>query len=336
VVDLFWVNAMHAAIMRLRSLLLACVAVGVGLAVVDVGLRCALGADPGWMPPRFYNYARHFGDRIARVELMKRAGQVDEKRLVVVMGTSSVQFGLDPGTLEQNDPLGRHWLVLGTSGASILNVGIDTEPFMDSSLHPSVILVAMHVWMLHRDDHIEHRSAPSSFDRISWLGRHHLDLENLLVIECDRAFLGVGRLLNRPYWEIYTPAQDPWRERFDFQRDHLPPSDLAWQWESLQFESAANQYQGNDYEVNCFCRLIRQLREHCQRVVCVLMPESSPLRPDATAAEASFRQAVAALGQGLEIVDLRASMPDSMLYDYNHLNSAGRAKFSAMLPSIIH
>jgi hypothetical protein len=325
---------MRLALFRLKSPLLAALAVGAALALVDVTLRCAFGADPDWMPPRFYNYVPYFGSRIARLEQLKRDDQLDEQNLVVVLGTSSVQFGLDPNILDQNDPRGRRWLILATAGASIVNVEIAAQPFLWSSLHPGVIVIGIHPWMLHRDDHLEHHNELSWIKNYSWLTKHHIDLSSLSFIERDRAIAAAGRLFKLPMWEVYEPVQNPWENSFDFPTEHLPQIDLASQWEFLQFETAPDQYHDNDFEVNSFRYLVTQLFKHCQKIVCVLMPETSPMRPY-TAADAQFRRAVAALPQPMDVIDLRSSMPDELLHDYIHLNKAGRAKFSGLLPAMI-
>jgi hypothetical protein len=327
---------MHPALMRLKSPVLAALAVAASLAVLDITLRCALGADPSWLPPRLYNYVPYFGSRIARIEQLRRDGQVDDRRLGVVLGLSSVQHGLDPRALERNDPDGRRWLVMGAAGGSFVDLEIAAQPFLGSSLHPNLIVIGIHPWMLHRNDYMEHPTTLSRIGGYSWIFHHHYALNSLILIERDRSIAGVGRLFKLPLWEVYEPTPDPWQNSSDFPTDQAPPDDMAAQWAGLQFELDPDQYHDNEVEFSSFHRLVRQLRDHGQRLVCVLMPESSPMRPYPAAAEISFRQAVAGVDPPLEIIDLRSSMPDSLLHDFTHLNSAGRAKFSAMLPSIVH
>jgi hypothetical protein len=61
----------------------------------------------------------------------------------------------------------------------------------------------------------------------------------------------------------------------------------------------------------------------------VLMPESSPLRTHAPAgAELRLRGALAEGGFNFSILDFRAALPDSVFYDYAHLNASGGKRFS--------
>jgi hypothetical protein len=326
---------MRPVLTRLKSPLLALLAIAASLAVLDVALRAALGADPDWLPPRFYDYGPYFGSRIARIEQLKRDGKLDERSLVVMLGTSAVQYDLDPRIIENNDPENRRWLLMAPAGATIRNLEIGAEPFLNSSLHPSLILVGIHAWMLHRRDYLEHDTGLVWLNRHSWLTNHHLALNNLFIIERDRAAAAVGRLFNLPPWEVYEPAPDPWQSSYDFPTTQLLPADMAGQFAMLQFEMKPSQFSHNDVEVDSLRRLILALREHSPRVICVLMPESSSMRPYPPAAEASLHRAVADL-QPLQMIDLRAAIPDALMHDHTHTNSAGRDEFSAMLPALVH
>jgi hypothetical protein len=321
---------------RLHAPFLAVCAVAAAFAVLDVSLRGALGAAPQWMPPRLYNYVPYFGSRIARIEQLKLNHQVDDRRLVVALGLSSVQHGLDPNVLDQNDPAGRRWLVMGAAGGTLVDLEIAAQPFLDSSLRPDMVVIGIHPWMLHRDDRMAHDTTLAWVGRISWLSKHHDALNSLCIIERDKTVPAVGRLFHLPPWQVYEPAPAPWENQSDFPTEHAPPVEINAQWAGLQFELAPDQYHDNGVELDSFRRLVAHLRGHGRRLVCVLMPETSALRPYPPEVEAAFQRAVASLDEPLEIRDLRTSMPDVLMHDFTHPNSAGRAKFSAMLPGIIH
>jgi hypothetical protein len=322
---------------RLRPLILAACAIGLALAVLDLLLTAALGRQPDWLPPRFFNNVAYFGSRVGSIEKLARDGQLDERRLAMVVGLSSAQYGLDYAAIERNDAAGRKWLILAGYGATIRNLEFDTFPVRGSGLRPSLIVLCIHPWMLHRSDRVK-TDVPHP-----WLARHLWLLDNRVflcdeyLIQRERAIVAIGRLFGQPLWETYEPVADPWNNGKSWPTLRAPEDYLAPARAALLFEMRSDQYSHNENEVESFHRVVSGLRQQTGRLVCVLMPESPRLTPMYTPeVDASFRRAVASLDQRLEVIDLRKLLPDEMFYDYIHLNSDGRDEFSAMFAAIVH
>jgi hypothetical protein len=321
---------------RLATPLLAAGAIGVAMVVVDLLSTAVFGITPGWLPPRYYDYMPFFGGRVARVEQLEQAGQVDDAHLVVAIGSSTTQYGLDPVILRSHDPAARNWLILGCAGAQIRNMEFNSLAFDSSTLHPSMVALCIHEWMFHRFDRVEYGTPQPWLTAHSWLLNNHRFLSSYFLIQLHRGTDSMGQLFGLPLWESYSIEKNPWEGGNAPTEPHAPPDNMKAGWTALNFEMRPEQFQNSQIELDAFRDLIGKLRAHSQRVIIVLMPESSQLRAVYPSyVDPYFRKAVADLNPPPQVINLQNALPDEMLYDYDHVNTQGRARLSEIFPAAV-
>jgi hypothetical protein len=347
-----WINGSRlsfptAAILSLAATVLA----------LDTGLAAVFGANPRWMPAtlRWYNLA-DFGARVAGFEQMRRAGRVENDRLVALLGMSTVR-GLNPRILSAADPRGRTWMMMGAVGNSFGELDHYVQPLLDSSLRPSLVVLAVHESMLHGktiqpEDLIGADFEPALFTShlrrhelrhaamdVSWLLRNQTGMEAAINLVLYRQTKTLRATFDLPMSATFPTERDPLAS-WGYYSDLRAPQDyLDRQLIGYSGRLDPGEYVNCDREIAAFCDLVHQFRAQGARVVCVLMPESSTLRGLHTPiVQQRFDEAlakIAAAGGPLEVFNLRTTMPDSDFYDYGHLNPPACARFSAALPLIV-
>jgi hypothetical protein len=338
---------------QLLPLLLALATAGLALAVFDVSLGVIFGSHPRWLPPQLFSGGvSQIGARIARLEQLKASGQVDDIRLVAVVGTSAVQQGFDPRILAAADPHHRIWLVSADGGGSVREVQIYGQVLVDSALKPALVILGIEESMLHSQDewihpasltsllnHLRNHHFNSALMDISWLDLNRdalVDYKTLLFYRLTR---GIQSTFGLPMSAMFLPETDPWSAPPYRYGSYLPAEAMAYQLNSLQPRIDPRQYESNDRQIAALINLTTKLRDRGAKVIAVLMPESSAFRalhPPIIAQR--FQEALAQIAvadRPLKLINLRDSMPDNLFYDYVHLNQRGRQRLSELLPKMV-
>jgi hypothetical protein len=318
---------------RLSAPLLAAAAIGLALAGFDAGLTALFGSRPRWLPPQlFAGSVSQVGARIARIEQLTSSGNIDNARLVSVIGNSAVEQGLDPRILAATDPHRRTWLVLAQGGGSVRELDIYGQELADSALRPRLVFLGLQISMFHSQD-----ECPAAAS-VSWLDRNYdslVDCKTLLLYHLTR---GIQATLGLPMSAMFLPQTDPWSApayRYDMR---LPDAAMAYQLNGLKPRLDPRQYESIDRQTAALQALVEKLRRRGAQVIGVLMPETSSFRamqsPIMTLRFQEAAASVAGAGLPLRVIDLRNAMPDDLFYDYIHLNQRGRERLSELFPSL--
>jgi hypothetical protein len=330
----------------------AAVVVGSTL-LLDVFLRLALGHTPDWFPGTFDdNVFQQFGSRLAKVQQMQAAGQIDTGRLIVALGISPVREDCDPAILAANDPDKRQWLILGAQGRTFATLDVYVRAFMAGNIHPRQAVLGILPTMLHEDDlaipvdawmsrlphHLRHFQIHHALLDVSWLYRNTTSLveeTNLTKFEATkrlRSFFGL------PMSATYPLENDAFKSWTSVQEDRSDDAHMALQWWGHQQLLVPEQFQSINRQVDAFAASVRRLRSTGAEVTLVLMPETSRLRAIyPPIVEQRFREAlnIASAGLPLKLIDMRDSIADDFFWDDAHLNPRGRQIFSAKFPALI-
>ncbi|MEO6527845.1 MAG: hypothetical protein ABIP93_14595 [Gemmatimonadaceae bacterium] len=100
-------------------------------------------------------------------------------------------------------------------------------------------------------------------------------------------------------------------------------TDAGWFTASLYGTSTAN--------AQALRALLATAQHMSTHTIVLLMPESSELRRLVPTVARTALMAVLGSEPDISIIDLQASMPDSLFHDYAHLNAAGRAAFTTIV-----
>jgi hypothetical protein len=338
---------------RLRDALTALAAVAAALLLLDVALQITLGTRPAWLVASFSaDLLSDIGSRLARVEQLERAGQVNDQKLVAVIGLSPVREGIDPATLDAADPEKRDWLVLGAQGRTLATLEIFGRALADSPVRPKLVVLGLVPAMVHHDDSAEpfeasprlllrhlrqHRVYHVLLDA-SWLLRNRdslADESTLLIYESQRLMRSICRL---PMSATYPPEKNPWTSWTAVTGEHASAAMTELQWEGHKMLLAPAQFRDVKRQIDALRNLVAELREHGSDVICVIMPESQRLRQIyPPIVEERFADAIAAAREKepLPVIDLRGDIPDDLFFDDAHVNPRGRQRLSSELPALL-
>lgn len=336
----------------LKPVLTAGASILAAIAAIDVILPLAFGPTAWWAPPPIeYDAVDHLSSRIAAVEKKKSAGDLDDARLVAVLGMSSARDALDSTMLPAHDPWRRDWLILTSEGTTISLYNLYGDSLFESDVRPRQFVIAVNELMLHSFDrawfdaqqdfsaHLRNRQFAKIPKDCSWLYRNHGRLEDWFMLLMKRANNKIRRALHQPMYDWYAPEGDAFLPTAVARPALTAPADeLALQWEAYELLLKPGQFPRDNPQVLELKELVGRARRHGAAVSIVVLPESAALRalyPPIAAQR--FQEAVeaAAAGRPLPVIDLRAALPDEMYYDYIHPNAQGRAKISAMLPALL-
>lgn len=336
---------------RYLALLPVLGALGGVLALVDVGLRSSWGILPESLLRNEYlkpDDLSELGGRVVTVEASPPA-----EPLAVLLGFSTVREAFVPSLLEAA-PGGasQRWLNLGGSGASFFELDYYVKPLLRSALRPELIVLGMHpVWMAGRLSNPKLLDAGPREVLVSltqrrfgevkgeviewtWLGfnrnRANLGLRRVLAWSRERVMLGLGL----PQSVLYPPSPSAWREerRYEGRVNTKLRATQMGAWERFHWFDPEH-YRDTSGEARDALAVIRACQRLARRVVIVYMPEGEELRERVPPqAQAAFeREVLAQLETRPEVIDLRASLPESAFYDHIHVNESGRPLASALL-----
>jgi hypothetical protein len=300
-----------------------------------------------------WNAIDRFEAHIAAVELLQRAGRLDNRNLVVVLGTSTVEHGFDCQVLHANDPLHRYWLILGAGALNFAQLEGYARPLLDSSLKPSLVVIGLEPSLTHVSDEEAPwipdpslKSFPHDLRMLrigdairdcAWLIRNRDVLMNAISALFYDAGVGVRALFDLPMSAAQPPAPDPW-DVVDLATLRGDSTDVQGKWSWRMGMLTPSHFQSPQRSVSALVRLVAELRQRGATVVGLITPQTSRLRPAYPPLVLSqFDQALAAASAGrpLRVLDLRDSIPDDLFYDDAHVNTPGKRMFCRMLPALL-
>jgi hypothetical protein len=297
--------------------------------------------DPG-------EYER-MGRQIAAAE-REISGTASSFPLVVVAGLSTAREDIDADLLGSALCGGTRVLNLGSSGGSFRELAFYLRSLERTTLRSRLSILAVHpVWLAGRT-HLATAAtgtmrAPSS-SPVALTNLPDFIQSHVWVLENRR---GIHGALFNLLWQVRESIADrfglpphnvfaisdvsPWSPRISY---HAPRAD-DWEWRrQLSAWRGFGWFDSTNFAPNVadasYVRTgIERLRVLGGPVVVVLMPEHSRLRQLVpSTAYAAFRLALGT-PTNVRLIDLRAALPDSLFYDYAHLNETGRREFSGLL-----
>lgn len=305
-------------------------AIALILVGLDLGLRASLGPerlaavpDPNPVDWRYYEL---FGSQVAGVERERHVDPARARPFGVLLGASSVQRGPLPLLVEQETE--RPWLLLGIGGGTgACGKLLRSVPVLErAALEPELILLGVHgIWLC--DAGAAPVREPQPLERGAVSDRLYGHLQATREDLATR--LGGGT------WAAFPPAPDPWNPPPEEPyTDSVSPERFALHREMSEARGRfeAKNYLAGGAEEQSLTRLLQELRPLTKRLVVALMPEHSAYRARVpAAAEARVRAGVAAAGESIEVLDLRAAIDDAHFHDNYHLTLEGRRQLSRLL-----
>jgi hypothetical protein len=170
---------------------------------------------------------------------------------------------------------------------------------------------------------------------LTWFGRHNDALSNWAIMAAHHARLALNRQQPLHMDSIYRPLDNPWSVNSVLRGIRASADDLASQATGLRSGLRPERYSPRNLQVTALVDLVHRFRQRGSRVLCLLMPESSDYRSlYSPRIDAMFDDALSlsAHGQAIPVIDLRATLEDTLFYDYAHLNADGRRRLSELLP----
>lgn len=265
---------------------------------------------------------------------------------LLLVGLSSLRDGVDApaltAALQARRP-GARALSLTGSGGSLEGLAYFMGgPLRDAALRARVVVVGVHpLWLAGWTPLRGEEGGARALGRGALWGLTH----RLAFSQAWRALTDAGReawllgALGAPRAALYPPAADPWSYA-PVARPAAVASEalLARQWAEwarMGRLDPARYAEVGAGQAAALRGLLGELRGRAGRVWVVLMPERARLRAALPpAARQLLSDAVErALGAGA-LLDAAALAPDEELYDYVHLNAAGRARLTAWLSAL--
>jgi hypothetical protein len=301
---------------------------------------------------------RRIGAQVAAAEMDWGAGtQPGPHRLAIVVGLSTAREDIDSRVLGAGlCPAGMTVLNLGNSGGSYRELAFYLRALRSTSLQSSLTIVAVHpVWLAGRAQASASASGASSprnasivssggplegllggllareVQRFGWIVSNRRGLHASLVDELLRVRAAIADRFGFGASALFAgDSASPWSPRYAYHERHAGEEFLNDQlvaWARYGWFNARS-FSSTGPEAASLDELLRELRSLGSPMAIVLMPERSEMRRLIPAvADRAFRVAVGR-GNSAAIVDLRDQVPDSMFYDYAHLNAGGRARVS--------
>jgi hypothetical protein len=342
---------------RLLDLGAVLVAIAVGVLAIDSVLRFVLGPTPRFLQQREHLSPDEFeriGDRLATAEHALAADTTD-RPLLMILGLSTARVDIDAEQLSRQLCETPRVLNLGSSGGSFRQLQFYLGTLRWTQLRPAMVVLGLHpAWIA---GYTSPNAAPISISELSrsaeagwgtlkpmlarslWAGANRAAVHNTLTYPMLRVRAAVADAFDLSSDEVFRPTNaDPWSTPIDYPLPRATDSALTAQLENWEkagwFDSG--RLGSNSAEVVA----LREIQALAQRIgtttVVVLMPESADFRRRTPAdAETLLLRVLNEDGSPPAVVDLRASLPDSLLYDNAHVNLRGRETLTTLLAARI-
>ncbi len=353
---------------RLRGALAALLVVMLAVIAGGLPLSPVVAGHPRWLPDSdslcdvvgFKSNLNRIGGVLR--ELRERGESPGGQRLGILIGSSSLEWGVDPALMPAmggSRPM--RWLSLSGVGASIEDNARMADLALRAGLRPELTLICIGpAPMSTRINVLDDPISPDLAALREHVAAHHPmlakeDLESFLLVPLNRllpnrsrigrwsrlvlfdARLALFAALGYNLDSLGPPMDDPWSATPGWAKgDHMPDWINDNQFAGL---SKAHIFEAESYSAdsaNCrhLVEYVRMLRGAGSEVVILLVPEAERRRivtpPEflATLREALRR----AFGPDAPpVLDFRDAMPPSALLDLSHLNPGGRAAFTERL-----
>jgi hypothetical protein len=284
-----------------------------------------------------------------------RQGTKEGESLAVLLGSSSLEYGIDPTVL----PGEYRWLSLFGHDLNIDDLKECAELLDRSPLKPELLGLVINAGMLAQptDASSSRGSGKGQADRPGGTDRSTLpwlDVESRVSIALEMVFPGRSKLnlfarrrvfqAKLQFFEsigvgvnsLFLPDADPWSVRLPGNRQHAPKSVIAVQKESLRergwFDTLG--YSLDSPNCSSLVELITRSRSRGMSVFIVLMPEPSELR-NAVPREAKrilLNTLLNAFDKNAPpVLDFEDALPDSSFNDLLHLSGPGNRSISRLL-----
>lgn len=339
---------------RMVQVMVALVPIILVFGLLNVGLGVVWGPAPAKLLQSELTDAdslQAIAERVATVENQWQEVGSMHVRLAVVTGLSTAREGIDPIQIYKETKGGVRLLNISSSGGSFSEMRTYSEPLLNSSLQPDLVIMAVHpCWLAGR----QLRTSPQSesvsresgkkvstetdFQQLrGWVAQQLWVLNNRRAIHSElRQFMLEWRarihyLTNISSIEPSREGDYPWSVQIAYRDQQAPPEFLQAQlraWASTGWFDPGR-FGTHSAESQSLRLFINLLRDKTSNLVIVLMPESEEFRSQVplSAAE-TLMNIVQSVDRGISVLDLRASLPDAMFRDHAHLNSQGRLALS--------
>ncbi|HTU26372.1 MAG TPA: sialate O-acetylesterase [Pirellulales bacterium] len=339
---------------RFAPLIAVGLLLGAGFIAVDAvcGRIVADYAEPMHPNVNWDLIGENVAGRLAELETLEAKGAVSPDQVAIIIGQSNVREGFDPAALTSNDPLARHWAVLGSSGLDMHDFGATCLPLADSQVRAKTVVVVFGSWMIGTGETIRHRPASiqetiGDFKHLRLkqaisdvinqftLVRYRVELGFLRKFQMFKIRLALSRYFGWPLTGTFDP-RDPWTssaddESNDDETQFLRYIAAAEQFRQVHFEDCAPQ-------VEVLRGAIDGLRARGSEVVVLLAPERTVLRDlRSPAVDVELGRILSKLAGSapLRVIDFRRLLPDDQFNTNSHANADGRKTLSRLLPELL-
>lgn len=301
-----------------------------------------------------WEHVQKVGKRLSGMEAALKAGELDEEKLIVFFGASTVRLGFDAEMLAKQDPLKRKWIVLGAAGVKFARLDPYVHSFINSSVKPKTVIIGIHRATFSHSSQKKLRKVPPKNEGVAYykyltirmLSRHSLLSHYKYVLDSTPINAALFKLrteiagtMNHGMNSIFPQEED----LYDY-----------WEWSVVDGEHASAKHMKEQHanyldflrqenfgslqsnpNVQVFKNLVDALREQGCQVVIALMPERSDMREMQKDVVARYWSKVFKEVSGedpLPVIDYSELIPDEDFFDLIHLNSQGIEALSAKVP----
>jgi hypothetical protein len=290
---------------------------------------------------------------LARLELLPRAARraagaqvaaVDGHPWSAVLGLSSVRDGVDRDALARavDD---RTWIVLSTGGGSFVQLRHIAAPIVAADPPPDLVVIGLHAaWIadMGPEQLARVRTAWAEprgpVQRALWPWRNRNSMGLWLRHLADEARVWALPRLGVPAAGVFVPARDPFAAAYETEDD--PAAEGHRRDQLINFELrgwfSPQMYRSDGPEGRALAELLDALHARGTRVLVVQMPTSQAWRQRVPAvAEEALAQVLADRVAPDDILDLRATVPDALMFDHSHVLAGGRRIVTARIAAFV-
>lgn len=267
------------------------------------------------------------GSRAAALDVRRDSPVGSSRPLGLVMGPSSVRWGLRSKALEAADPSDREWFVFGGQGRSFAKLSFYARPVIAAVRRGDVVLVGIHPFHA-AGEPAEGIEGVRDLFVAPHAGRVGSAITRNAYLVREALMRAVGQRLSA--W--FPPAESAYdldptgAERATRQAPAQPAGSPYW--------GEASAYDPSQDESVYLLRTLRAFGEAGARVFLVLMPERLSVRQETPAKALASLQWVldeARRSAPLVVMDFRDALPDEEFVALTHLRPEAAEKFSALL-----
>lgn len=320
-----------------------------GCVLTDLGFRLSDRLWPGWLP---YSrggagYMSAFDGKVLAAKMQFDEGIADPTLpLTVFVGQSTMRSGISAETLQREDGIDAHYLILGGAGGALHLLIRNLDPLRRSSLEPDLVVLGVHYFFLlpinpdpaDREMPTEAKRPLSRIPRAlrasSWVADRRADFMQEIDWSFSRLKVVLTHSLRLPLSQIALRSTDPWA---DYPNETFEPYvDMEEELDRYaeRLTAAPEAYRHDPNRIGKLIRAIGELRARGAIVALLIEPEREVVRkatpPEAHEALVGPIERAFPDG-GVEIINFHDLLAESEFRDAGHYNLAGRERLSAAL-----